>query len=328
MTVLQDSNGQGAPQTNSSVPEADSTTRPIDFEKHPVRLRTYSCSTLQAEELADRVAAWINQGVQQAVIFGPPGIGKTYAIRYVTEHLPAKFPDVRFLEVHAGAVSGAPGRERLFLEKHVMELIERAGQRSLVLWIDESQLLDPTTENTLRNLQDRLKNNGIRLLSVLVGHPRVRTLKQKRVAYASDFPTFVPSVPTEAFELHGMRSITEIEHCLKAFDNDCFPRDSGWSHTRFFLPQAYLNGFRLAAYAGDLWQEFVEADRTTGADTRTEVPMSYFAKTIEHALKEGAARDGENIIMDREFWKRAVHQSGWGERYELRHLVGESYALC
>lgn len=331
MTVPQGNSRRGALQPSSSVPGADSTTRPFDFEKHPICLRTYSCSTIQMEELADRVAEWINQGVQQAVIFAPPGIGKTYSIRYVTKDLSAQFPHVGFAEMHARAIGGVHGRERLFLEKHVMELIERAGQRSVVLWIDESQLLDSAMENMLRNLQDRLKENEIRVLTVLVGHPRVRTLNQKRVSYASDFPTIVPSVPTEEFELHGLRSMTEIEHCLKAFDNDCFPSGSDWTYTRFFLPQAYQNGLRLAAHAGDLWQEFVDADRTTGVDTRTEVPMSYFAKTVEHALTEGAARDCENMIMDREFWKRAVHQSGWGERYDPRHLAGESYsadALC
>jgi hypothetical protein len=192
-------------------------------------------------------------------------------------------------------------------------------------------LLDPPAENSLRRLQDQLKELEIRLLTVLLGHPRVRILNQKWVSYSSDFPSFVPSVPTEEFELHGIRSATEIEHCLKTFDNDCFPSNSGWSYTRFFLPKAYLNGLRLAAQADDLWQVFVDADRATGMDTTTEVPMSYFAGTIEHALIEGASRDCENMSMDREFWERAVLQSGWAEGQGLRNLIRQPYspiALC
>ena len=88
---------------------------------------------------------------------------------------------------------------------------------------------------------------------------------------------------------------------------------------------------RLAAHAGDLWQVFVDADRATGMDTTTEVPMLYFARTIEYALIEGSTRDGENMSMDREFWERAVLQSGWVEGQGLRNLTRASCraeALC
>lgn len=331
MAISKGNNGCGAAQPYSSDPGAGSTIRPVDFDSHPVVRRTYNCSTIQLEELARRVASWINAGVQQAVIFAPAGTGKTQGIRFLNIHLSTQFPEVGFVEMPAGSVLGAHGRDRSFLEKHVMELVLRTGQRSVVLWIDDSQLLDPPAENSLRRLQDQLKGSGIRLLTVLLGHPRVRILNQKWVPYASDSPAFVPSVPKEEFELHGIRSATELEHCLKTFDNDCFPSDSGWSYTRFSLPRAYLNGLRLAAHAGDLWQVFVDADRATGMDTTTEVPMLYFARTIEYALIEGSTRDGENMSMDREFWERAVLQSGWVEGQGLRNLTRASCraeALC
>lgn len=321
MTISKGNNGCGAAQPDSSKLGEGSTIRPVDFDNHPVFLRTYNCSTMQLEELASRVTAWIDAGVRQAVIFAPAGTGKTRSIRYLNRRLSAQFPEVGFVEMCAGSVRGAHGRDRASLEKHVMELVLRTGQRSVILWIDDSQLLDPPTEISFRRLQDQVKGSEIQLLTVLLGHPRVRILNQKRVSYASDFPTFVPSLPTEEFELHGIRSATEIEHCLKTFDNDCFPSDSGWSYTRFFLPRAYLNGLRLAAHAGELWQVFVDADRTTGMDTRTEVPMSYFARTIEHALLEGATRDCENMTIDREFWETAIIRSGWLEGQALRNFT-------
>lgn len=331
MTISNSNNGCGAAQPDSSELGAGSTIRPVDFESHPVFRRTYNCSTIQLEELARRVAACIDAGVRQAVIFAPAGTGKTQGIRYLNKHLSAQFPEVGFAEMPASSVLSALGRDRSFLEKHGMELVLRTRQRSVVLWIDESHLLNPPAENGLRRLQDQLKELEIRLLTVLLGHPRVRIMNQKRVSYASDFPTFLSSVPTEEFELHGIRSATEIEHCLKTFDNDCFPNDSGWSYTRFFLPRAYLNGLRLAAHAGDLWKVFVDADRATGMDTRTEVPMLYFARTIERALIEASTRDCENMSMDREFWERAVLQSGWVEGQGLRNLTRASYrteVLC
>lgn len=331
MTISKGNNGCGAAQPDSPEPGAGSTIRPVDFDSHPVFRRTYNCSTIQLQELACRVAAWIDAGVQQAVIFAPAGTGKTQGIEYLNKHLSTRFPEVGFVEMPASSVLGAHERDRSFLEKHVMELVLRTGQRSVVLWIDDSQLLDSPAENSLRRLQDQLKESEIRLLTVLLGHPRVRIMNQKRVSYASDFPTFVPGVPTEEFELHGIRSATEIEHCLKTFDNDCFPTESGWSYTRFFLPRAYLNGLRLAAHAGDLWQVFVDADRATGMDTRTEVPMLYFARTIERALIEGSTRDCEYMSMGREFWETAVLQSGWVEGQGLRNLTRAFHrtaALC
>jgi len=331
MTISKGNNGYGAANPDSSELGAGATIRPVGFDNHPVFLRTYNCATIQLEQLASRVASWINAGVQQAVIFAPAGTGKTQGIRYLNRHLSMQFPEVGFVEMSAGSVLGGHGRDRSFLEKHVMELVLRTGQRSVVLWIDDSQLLNPPAENTLRRLQDQLRELEIRLLTVLLGHPRVRIMNQEPVSYAGDFPTFVPSVPTEEFELNGIQSATEIEHCLKTFDNDCFPSDSGWSYTRFFQPRAYLNGLRLAAHADDLWQVFVDADRATGMDTRTEVPMLYFARTIEHALIEGSTRDCGNMSMDREFWERAVLQSGWVEGQGPRNLTRASYraeALC
>ena len=54
--------------------------------------------------------------------------------------------------------------------------------------------------------------------------------------------------------------------------------------------------------------------------------MLYFARTIEHAQIDGSARDLENMVMDRQFWKRAVLYSGWKEGRELRRdLACESY---
>jgi hypothetical protein len=133
MTISTGNNGCGAAQPDSSEPEAGSTIRPVDLESHPVVRRTYNCSTIQLEELTRRVAAWIDAGVQQALIFAPAGTGKTQGIRYLDEHLSAQFPEVGFVEMPASSVLSELARDSAFLEKHVMELVLRTGQRSVVL---------------------------------------------------------------------------------------------------------------------------------------------------------------------------------------------------
>lgn len=332
MTISKDSNRRADQQLDSSESGRHPTTHPVSLESHPVCRREYIFPTMQLEELAARVDEWIKAGVQDAVIFARPGMGKSLGIRYVSQHLSQQFPDIGCVTIHAGTFPrSARGTNRSFLEKHILEPIERAGQRFAVLWVDDSERLDPATVDILRRVQEETKARKIQLLTLYVGHQRLRVLKQTRVSFASDLPTIVPAVQAEEFELRGLRSPTEIERCLETYDNAWFPIGSDWCYTRFFLPQAYLNGFRLATHARDLWQAFVEEGRESFPDTLTEVPMLYFARTVEQALIDGANRDHVNFTIDRELWKSAVQQSGWREEQLFQLATREMYgadALC
>lgn len=55
---------------------------------------------------------------------------------------------------------------------------------------------------------------------------------------------------SEPLAFDGRTSVEELKEILKTFDEGTeYPEGSGWSYTRFFLPQAFEQGFRLQTYA-------------------------------------------------------------------------------
>jgi hypothetical protein len=140
------------------------------------------------------------------------------------------------------------------LQEALEDLVNRTGQRTVVLWVDDAHLLSTSADDTLRMLQDEFKKKEIRLIVLLVGLPSVRRLNEKRVSFSGDITRILRSFDVDEFQLHGLRSAIDIQHSLEAFDNTCYPSGSNWSYTRFFLPQAYQNGLRLSEHAAVLWR--------------------------------------------------------------------------
>lgn len=347
MNISADGENRIHDQSASSDPDVDLSIRPLSLQNHPVFLRNYICPTLQLDDLVASVTQWKNEGTQRAVIVAPPGFGKTFGIRYVSEKLAFQIPGVVCLRIQGASTeisgNGLGQVMRLYdgqrppapiilcadlcSPEPLRELASRMGMRTIMLWIDESHLLHTGQDDTLRRLQNELAKAAIRLIILLVGHPAVRGLNEKRVSFADETPRIIPAVRAEEFQLHGLRSPTDIEYCLAAFDNECFPISSDWSYTRFFLPRAYFHGLRLAAHADDLWRIFVEEDPDRKARPATEVPISCLMRTLESALIEGAVWDCSTYTLDEESWRSAVLKSRWVERRELERSMREQYGV-
>lgn len=311
---------------------ANPTIRPLCLENHPLVTRNYSCPTVSLDALAVHVARWVGAGARRAVIYASPGSGKTHAIRCVSQQLAGQMLDVAWMKLqgHATEISGdcldpmtlclvdhepataiIPYTKSYSLEDRIQGFVNRTGQRTIVLWIDDSHLLDAVTDDSLRRLQDKLGEVDTRLICLLVGHPAARGLNEKRVSFTEDIRRIVPAVDAEEFELRGMLSPNDIEYCLTAFDNNCFPSGSDWPYTRFFLPIAYLAGLRLAASARTLWDIYVGEGRDRVAGPRIEVPIICLLRAIERALLDGAVQDSASFTIGREAWRTAVLRSGW-----------------
>ncbi|QYF93120.1 AAA family ATPase [Massilia sp. PAMC28688] len=369
-------------QAGSQWPGRDTPDRPCSIGDHPVSMGIYHCPTVMLEELTACVTAWIDTGVEGAVISSPPGSGKTHATRWVSQHLGQQFPEVGFARVSASAssVSGlGVGTFTTFsrdgepvgpifiknggmLQKSLEDFADRTGQRTIVLWIDDAHFLTTSADDKLRRVKDELKNKAIRLFVFLVEQGSVHGLNEKLASFSSEIaPTSIavdefqfsglhsvsdietsldafdetlfpigsgpvtpiePSFGAVEFELRGLRSAIDIEHSLNAIDTTCFPSGSNWSFTQFFLPQAYQNGLRLKTHAAALWRVFLEEG--DGGD-ETEVQILYFLRAVECALINGAELDCADLVLDEEFWRAAVLQSGWVNSQNFQRSFLRSY---
>lgn len=316
--------------------------RPVDVDHHPVVEQKYMVPTPSIEEMYLRVKKLIRLRTPGGIIFAHPRFGKTYSIRYVMRVLKEDFPKAVMLSFgcqkkkipsenafftilleaagHPGAHSGPITAKRAKLTERIKELVDRSGHNWFVMFADEAQRLDVMEYEWLRDLHDELERRGIRMITLLVGQP---TLLHRKSAFLLGGETqIVARFMIDELQFHGLRSAEDFATCLAGYDVAKFPERSDWCYTRFFLPAAYSNGLRLVDYAAMLWEAFLEAHKNARFQFNLEVPMQYFARSVEIALIENFEEDDYDFVLTPDMWKKAVAESNFVAAQEaLRDVI-------
>lgn len=305
--------------------------RPLELDHHPVVEQKYIVPTPSIEEMYLRVKKLIRLRTPGGIIFAHPRFGKTYSIRYVVRVLKEDFPKAVILSFgcqkkkapsedaffttllgaasHNGAQSGTITKKRSKLNERIKELVDRSGHNWFVMFADEAQRLDVIQYEWLRDVHDDLERMGIRMITLLVGQPNL--LHRKTSFLHTGETQIVSRFMIDELQFHGLRSADDAATCLAGYDDACFPENSDWCYTRFFLPAAYSNGFRLVNCASMLWEAFLQAHKAARFGFGLEVPMQYFARSIEIALLENYERDDYNFTLTSDIWKSAVKESNF-----------------
>jgi hypothetical protein len=99
-------------------------------------------------------------------------------------------------------------------------------------------------------------------------------------------------------------TIEDLKKILFAYDHEqYYPEDSVYTFTRFFLPQAYENGFRLTLYTNSIWSALREAA------PRDSLPMEHLTRTIEFILLAGHREDCPEFELSISAIRTAVQAS-------------------
>lgn len=302
--------------------------RPIPLETHPVCIQKYIVPTPSINELYSRVKKCIKLRVPGAIVYAMTRFGKTYAARYVAICLKADFPNIVTVTFschkkktpseasffsnllravgHEKAETGVAYQKRIRLLNKLIELLVASKQNVLVIFADEAQKLEIEEYEWLREVHDDLESRGFRMITFLIGQPQLKN--QKTALKQARQTQIVGRFMIEDIEFHGVRTVQDAASCLLGYDTACYPADSDWTFTRFFLPQAWARGVRLAGQAKPLWQEFESAHSDGGFRTDLEVPMTYFARSVEIALTE-IGQDSADFAFTPALWKKAVTNS-------------------
>jgi hypothetical protein len=318
--------------------------RPVPLESHPVIEQKYIVPTPSIEDMYLRVKKLIRLRTPGGMVFAHPRFGKTYGVRYVMRILKEDFPRAVILNFgcqmkkthsedaffsvlleavgHHGAHSGSVTRKRLKLKQRIMELVDHSGYNWFVLFADEAQRLDIIEYEWLRDVHDELEYCGIRMITLLVGQPQL--LNQKSAMRMARQTQIVSRFMIDEMQFRGLLSSDDFAACLASYDEACFPPGSDWCYTRFFLPAAYSSGLRLMKQAGPLWEIFLEAHRAARFEYALEVPMQYFARSVEIALLENVSHDDYDFAFTSEAWRHAVSESNFiAAQEELRMVMGD-----
>lgn len=211
-------------------------------------------------------------------------------------------------------ISGTNPRKRARLNEKICQMVDGSGYNWVVCFADEAQRLDVIEYEWLRNVNDSLERKGIRMLTLSVGQPQLLNVKSL-FRHAGHTQIILRFMITE-MRFDGLCSADDFATCLQAYDEAEYPMGSGWTDTRFFFPTAWASGVRLADQAAALWASFLRAHRRAGFETDLEVPMQYFAHTVEIALSEKMALDSPAFKFTPEHWDEAVKESSFVEAQE------------
>jgi hypothetical protein len=319
--------------------EAPVGARPVvDEGKHPVESTRYSVPTPQVEEMCAQVIQWIHLRVPGGLIYGPPRYGKTVWLKFLCGDLDQAFhgmPILLFpawdytfpreksflsdLLTAAGHVLNKTGSAEQMRDRLVAFLAEQgkqSGDGRVLLIIDEAQNLHPKHYNWLIGIHNMLSLLGVNLIVLLVGQKELLT--QRTAFIRAEKKQIVGRFMTHAQEFHGVQSESDLHEIMKAYDELTeYPEQSKWSFTRYYAPESFGNGWRLAQLSFDFWSAFRTVRTIAIRGHREDLPMQYVCRTIDHFLTHVVDRQ----LADQEAVRKLVLESIAASGYRDTLLV-------
>lgn len=298
---------------------------------HPIEAGGYVISTPSVYVMGNEVSEWLDLRQSGGMIYGPPRLGKTSAIKYVERKLlhdfEGKLPIVTFeCQSHGIAREGeffteflqATGhelankgkaqerRERLY--QYLRNLAERNSHKRLVIFLDEAQKLHKDHYSWLVDIYNYLDRAGVISTFILVGQQELAN-RRNAMVIAKQFQV-VGRFMVNAHQFSGISNAKEIQVCLHGYDEQSeYPEGSGWSYVRYYFPVAFEHGWRLKSQADNVWLAFMEARENGQLPGSAQIPMKFLTAAVEYVL-----RRYENLIdiephLSLQIWREAVKKS-------------------
>ncbi|WP_230632584.1 ATP-binding protein [Paenibacillus athensensis] len=303
---------------------------------HPIEERRYTIGTDEIAKMYDEIKQWVENRAPGGMAYGRPRLGKTYAVRYLKHALPLDFGDNLPIFHYSCEQGKKQANENKFYEdllvsvghglpfagkvpmksnrliKYFIEKAQSSGTNRVLLFIDDAQSLLELEYKILMDIYNRLELAAVSLTIILVGQEEL--VHQRTAFLASKKAQIVGRFMVHEYKFSGLKTLSELETLLDGYDiTSEYPAGSGWSPTKYFFPQAYLNGFRLKSYAVDLLDIFKELRAEAGLHKNMEIPMQYLTLTIEYILKKFGVNGLDQEFLTKINWIEAIRKSGYIE---------------
>lgn len=295
--------------------------------RHPMMDQGYLIVTPEIEALHDVVFDWVVARKSGLFIAGLHRQGKSKALEYILNLLRDELPFMAFLRCDAKRLASQTkpqfcadilrqfgyaadllkkGRAEEILEHFFLTACARAGGKHCVLFVDEAQLWTVTQYRYLLEIWNRVRNEGCILSTVLVGQeslPSLRTLTGNL-----DHGAVVARFFVKMHKFSGVRDITALSEILTSYDEKLFyPEESDWSYSRYFLQQAFDDGWRLERETLTFWTALKEvAGQRAGAAKRTGFRTAWVIDAIHSFLLDGMKNDGVDFQGSQTRWAECL----------------------
>ena len=319
-----------AASISPTAPTAVDARPTISLSEHPVCSKRYVITTPQVEALCSEAVNLVENRSPGAVFWAPPRTGKTRALDILQIEFAEVFPGMPvmllpawdyttpregpFMEDllkaagHAIVKRGRPEDKRERLVELMADFAIQNGEGRIVLIVDEAQQLHEKHYKWLMGIHNLLAMYGVHMITLLVGQHQL--VHQRTAFLRAEKENIVGRFMVQMFQFHGIQDQKELEESLTAYDVEEYPLGSGWSYTRFFAPELFVSGWRLAMVAPLLWGAFYEARQLAPADKAPkEIQMQYFCRTVEYILQKLHGVDVANVEAMRKLMKTAIAAS-------------------
>lgn len=322
-------------KSSSAEQEAQITERPIIPPGcHPVETDDYQIPTNEISNIFMSVCRWIQLRTTGAVIYGRPRLGKTWMIKYLRNQIPAylgvNLPIFHIVSLHAKiakedefiesllhdmdhvfATAGKAGAKRQRLLKFLEQQGRETPLRMVVLFIDEAQCLDSLHFEWLMDYYNKLDLLKITLVVFLVGQPQLYS--QKTIYSRGHEDQIIQRFMIEEHKFNGLRNELDIRSCLRSFDERSeYPKNSGWSFTRYYFPEAFAVGERLQNFSKDIHDLFVELRTKYNIKGAFEIPMKHMIAAIKIVFVDHGKNSDKHLHwITTKHWKEAILKTNY-----------------
>jgi len=297
-----------------NLPPRDS----IPPENHPVRTRRYTIITPMMDKQIGEFVGWVRNGVPSGMIPGDPRIGKTKLRRTAALELPKFYPGIVIVSMiargyvvpservffgdllrairHKMCTEGTAAQRRDRLTQRIVQMVRSSGQGRAVLLIDQAHKLQELHYEWLIDFHDEISEQGVELFVFLFGQKELTAISDefRRTGKTQIIGRFM----VDRLDYHGIRSLAEMKACLEAYDEHAkYPEDTDWTYTRYFFPDAYARGWRLAQHAKTFFKAFEEVRAYSPGPGRLEIPMQNFVRTVERFLLEAQVTKANEPVL-------------------------------
>lgn len=277
---------------------------------HPVLRQEYAVFTPPIEEMARCIGDWIDGMAPGGYVYGPSRFGKSRGIKFflrslLQERYGTDVPLIIWSRMD-GICRSQPEFWKELLQASNFVFADRMVRRNftelrrtfihrcttlaneslgnqIILLIDEAQDLTHQELTWLLGLHNSLDQAGYRLTLISVGSHQMR--------YQYDYLARAGSAHIAArfFAVHkrfsGLTEVDQLAFALDGYDEASeWPKSSGISYLRYFAPDEFEQGRRLAHCAEDIWHVLRKIAGPAPKKLSDEFPMQHVARATEGAL--------------------------------------------
>lgn len=280
-----------------------STIRPYAIEKHPINTQKYLLPTDPISitwEFLDKALRRRSGGF---VIWGYLRTGKSSAITYLKLMAALKYKGLFpllidgetntyaserafFSTLCSGLAISAAGTAGACRKRAIDQMI-KLGQlnikRLFLLFMDEPQKWTDLQMNWLCEIYDKLQEQNVRLVTVLVGQVELSAFRDNYIERGDGVK--IDRLMQEAIQFCGVTNLDSLRFILRGYDT-LADNDPEWPFTRFFFPQAFAAGFRMEPLAQMIWDVFMEVIDACTKPVDKWIPMQHLTVLVETLFLE------------------------------------------